>query len=96
MYQQQRNSQNDGLNKAINRLASIAAIVVTFFATPLAYQATIEAVRNYTADHYGYSLMQAVPFFWGACTAFVTFFVSTALIITLMRLGQLWLARRQF
>ena len=94
MYQQQRPQGKSPINDAIRMLALVSAIAVTFFVTPQAYEASIEFVKNYTIENYGYGFVSVVPFFWGVCTILVTFFASSLAITLAIMFGQFWLIRR--
>ena len=94
MLQQQGNNQNALMTAAIRNLSPVLAVVITFFVTPLAYEFSIDAVRSYTVDHYGYWAEDVVGFFWGVVIVIMTFFFSSAVIATTSIMGLYWLARR--
>lgn len=94
MWQHNNQEPNkDVIAHSIGWIASIGAAVMTFFVTPLVYQASVSALSRFTAKHYGQDFVFAVELGWFPVVLTLVYFLLRALTAFLLRLGQLLAAR---
>lgn len=75
-------------------LSNIIAVIVTFFATPLAYGHSVGWVQRFTSRHYGYGFEDITAFVWWMIVALLIFFGARASISTALVMGGLAIAAR--
>lgn len=75
-------------------LANVLAVVVAFFATPLAYAYSIPHVQNFTTRHYGGGFEDIVSAVWFGTIALLVFFGARASLSTGLIMGAMTLAAR--
>ncbi|WP_438729237.1 hypothetical protein ACR9YC_02115 [Parasphingorhabdus sp. DH2-15] len=68
-----RNSGRNAFDKGSDMIATASAVLLTFFAAPLAFHTTISAAEAYTYDNYGPTLAGLVWLPWAALSAAITF-----------------------
>lgn len=95
---QQQNHQNQAgrsiFMSSVIGLSNVIAVVVAFFATPVAYNRTVGWVQNFTASHYGYGFEDITAFVWWLIVALLIFFFARASISTALVMGGLAIAAR--
>jgi len=94
---QQQNQNQAGRSifmSSVTGLANVIAVVVAFFATPVAYQRTVGWVQSFTANHYGYGFEDITAFIWWLIVALLIFFFARASISTALVMGGLAIAAR--
>ena len=94
---QQQNQNQAGRSivmSSVTSLANVSAVVVAFFATPVAYQRTVGWVQSFTANHYGYGFEDITAFIWWLIVALLIFFFARASISTALVMGGLAIAAR--
>ncbi|MEQ8328103.1 MAG: hypothetical protein RIE84_11325 [Parvibaculum sp.] len=79
---------------SVTGLANVAAVVTTFFATPLAYNFTEDWISGFVARHYGYGFTDAALIGWYVVTALTVFFFARASIGLAITMGGLAIAAR--
>lgn len=75
-------------------LSNIVAVLVAFFATPVAYTASLGWVQRFTTRHYGYGFEDITAFVWWIIVALLIFFGARASISTALVMGGLAIAAR--
>ena len=81
---------------SVTGLANTLAVVTTFIGAPPLYGKTVDVVRDFTANNYGYGYEDITAFVWGVTCAALVFFISRASISTALVMGGLALATRMF
>lgn len=79
---------------SINGLANTAAVVATFFGTPLAYRASEDWIAAFVARHYSPDLTDPALIGWFIAVAATTFFVARASLGLAITMGGLAIAAR--
>lgn len=87
------NSKSSFLVKAAWALAASIAVIVAFAGTGPAYHASVEAVRAFTIEQYGYVMADIVTVLWWGGVA-VLLFLTALLTIVLAFLLSLFALRR--
>ena len=75
-------------------LSNVIAVVVAFFATPVAYDRSVGWVQRFTANHYGPGFEDITAFIWWLIVALLIFFSARASISTALVMGGLAIAAR--
>ena len=75
-------------------LSNVIAVVVAFFATPVAYDRTVGWVQRFASSHYGYGFEDITAFVWWLIVALLIFFSARASISTALVMGGLAIAAR--
>lgn len=81
---------------SIEGLANVMAFGMTFFLTPALHARTVEWVKSYVYDHYGYGWEDVTSIGWFILTAAFVFFLSRGVVGTLLMIGGIALANRIF
>jgi len=79
---------------SVNGLANTAALIATFFATPLAYRATEAWIASFVVRHYSPGLTDPALVGWFIAVAATTFFVARASLGLAITMGGLAIAAR--
>jgi uncharacterized membrane protein len=96
-WQQQHHQSQAGRSifmSSVIGLSNVIAVVVAFFATPVAYERTVGWVQRFTASHYGYGFEDITAFVWWLIVALLIFFSARASISTALVMGGLAVAAR--
>lgn len=98
MQQWQQQNQNQAgrsiFMSSVVGLSNVIAVVVAFFATPIAYDRTVGWVQRFTASHYGVGFEDITAFVWWLIVALLIFFFARASISTALVMGGLAIAAR--
>lgn len=81
---------------SIEWLANIGAVAVTFFLTPLAYNASMGWVAKFTHENYGIGMIGPVSLIWGGIVVLFIFFTARMSLGTVLVMGGLTVAARIF
>ncbi len=97
-WHQQQHQQNQAgrsiFMSSVIGLSNVVAVVVAFFATPVAYNRTVGWVQLFTSNHYGYGFEDITAFVWWLIVALLIFFFARASISTALVMGGLAIAAR--
>lgn len=96
-HQQQNHPNQAGRSifmSSVTGLANVLAVVVAFFATPVAYNRTVGWVQGFTAGNYGPGFEDITAFIWWLIVALLIFFFARASISTALVMGGLAIAAR--
>ncbi len=85
---------NNLFMSSIIGLANILAALAAFLGTPPVYSKTVSWVQRYTANHYGYELVDLISFGWWIICALLIFFIARASVGTALVMGGLAIAAR--
>jgi len=73
---------------SIDALATIFSVIITFVFGPVAYDASVLLVQEFTAQHYGYGWESLVAFAWFITCILTVFFFFRATVSTGMKAGS--------
>lgn len=72
---------------ALNRLATVIAVLASFLGTPYVYRHTIDWLQEYVAAAYGYGYEDPVSIFWFIICSLLIFFTAQATLSTALIMG---------
>lgn len=82
------------LERSVNWLTLVAALLVTFFVQPFAHDATSHAVTAFAAEHYGSGIAFGIGPVWWLLTAAATFLFSNLVLKLVFSSGTIAFFRR--
>ena len=94
LHQQQKQKAQSVYMSSIEWLANTAAVVVTFFALPIAHYHSLPWVTHFTAQYYGREFIEPVVMVWYVILAFLIYFAARASVSTLLIIGGITIAMR--
>ena len=93
LQQHQQKSQSIFVS-SLEWFANFAAVVITFFATPLIYEMSAPFVRDFARTHYAHEFVWIADGCWFVIVAGLVFFGARASTATLILSGGIVLAAR--
>ncbi|MEP2828953.1 hypothetical protein [Parvibaculum sp.] len=82
--------------KSVFGIANVAAVIMTYLATPFVFDLSIDWIEAFTREHYGRDAADLIELPWFALSGLTVFFVSRATVGVAITIGGLALASRVF
>ena len=68
-----------GISETWNGVATVLAVIATFFIAPVFFQITVGWVRGFAVSQYGYDWEDAAVLLWGIVSGALIYWVSNLL-----------------